>query len=74
MDRKLSTELLNIDPHYFKRASSDSLASDSKSSSLNSKLGQDSVSNIKLVVKYWSHRLWEDQRKVGQLFSGQESV
>uniref|UniRef100_A0A1B6HZS2 phosphatidylinositol-3,5-bisphosphate 3-phosphatase n=1 Tax=Homalodisca liturata TaxID=320908 RepID=A0A1B6HZS2_9HEMI len=44
MDRKSSTELLNIEPNYFKNASSDSLASDSKSSSLNSKLGQDSSS------------------------------
>uniref|UniRef100_A0A1B6MD37 phosphatidylinositol-3,5-bisphosphate 3-phosphatase n=1 Tax=Graphocephala atropunctata TaxID=36148 RepID=A0A1B6MD37_9HEMI len=45
MDRKSSSELLNIDPHFIKNASSDSLASDSKSSSLNSKLGQDSVSS-----------------------------
>lgn len=44
MDRKSSSELLNIEPLYLKNASSDSLASDSKSSSLNSKLGQDSVS------------------------------
>lgn len=45
MEKKSSTELLNIDSHYMKNASSDSLASDSKSSSLNSKLGQDSVSS-----------------------------
>ncbi|XP_054271284.1 myotubularin-related protein 2 isoform X1 [Macrosteles quadrilineatus] len=45
MDRKSSSELLNLEPLYMKNASSDSLASDSKSSSLNSKLGQDSVSS-----------------------------
>lgn len=44
MDRKPSSELLNLEPLHMKNASSDSLASDSKSSSLNSKLGQDSVS------------------------------
>ncbi|XP_054271286.1 myotubularin-related protein 2 isoform X2 [Macrosteles quadrilineatus] len=44
MDRKSSSELLNLEPLYMKNASSDSLASDSKSSSLNSKLGQDSSS------------------------------
>lgn len=50
MEKKSSTELLNIDSHYMKNASSDSLASDSKSSSLNSKLGQDSVSSQYLVM------------------------
>lgn len=47
MDRKPSSELLNLEPLHMKNASSDSLASDSKSSSLNSKLGQDSVSSSK---------------------------
>uniref|UniRef100_A0A1B6CJN7 phosphatidylinositol-3,5-bisphosphate 3-phosphatase n=1 Tax=Clastoptera arizonana TaxID=38151 RepID=A0A1B6CJN7_9HEMI len=47
MDRKSSSELLNLEPlnSNIKNLSSDSLASDSKSSSLNSKLGQDS-SNV----------------------------
>jgi hypothetical protein len=44
MDSKGSAELLNSETNHAKHASSDSLASDSKSSSLNSKLGQESVS------------------------------
>ncbi|PSN36835.1 Myotubularin-related protein 2 [Blattella germanica] len=47
MDRKGSAELLNSETNHSKHASSDSLASDSKSSSLNSKLGQESVSSGK---------------------------
>jgi myotubularin-related protein 1/2 len=44
MDRRGSAELLNCETNHSKHASCDSLASDSKSSSLNSKLGQESVS------------------------------
>lgn len=44
MDKHNSSELLNSDFSLSKNASSDSLDSDSKSSSLNSKHGQDSVS------------------------------
>ncbi|PNF22377.1 Myotubularin-related protein 2 [Cryptotermes secundus] len=47
MDRKGSAELLNSETNHSKHASCDSLASDSKSSSLNSKLGQESVSSGK---------------------------
>lgn len=43
MDKRGSTELLDI-KHNSKNASSDSLNSDSKSSSLNSKMGQEAVS------------------------------
>lgn len=44
MERKSSSDLLSSEGNHSKNASLDSLASDSKSSSLNSKLGQDSAS------------------------------
>lgn len=44
MEKRGSAELLNVDQNNSKNASSDSLNSDSKSSSLNSKMGQESVS------------------------------
>lgn len=47
MDKHNSSEILNSDFSLSKNASSDSLDSDSKSSSLNSKHGQDSVSFLK---------------------------
>ncbi|XP_075228079.1 phosphatidylinositol-3-phosphate phosphatase isoform X2 [Lycorma delicatula] len=47
MERKSNSDLLEMESLNAKHASSDSLASDSKSSSLNSKLGQDSVSSSK---------------------------
>lgn len=54
MDKHNSSELLNSDFSLSKNASSDSLDSDSKSSSLNSKHGQDSVSFLKgLIYAYW---------------------
>ncbi|RZF46424.1 hypothetical protein LSTR_LSTR012499 [Laodelphax striatellus] len=43
-ERKSTSDLLEMENFNLKNASSDSLASDSKSSSLNSKLGQDSSS------------------------------
>lgn len=43
MDKRGSAELLNVEQNNSKNASSDSLNSDSKSSSLNSKMGQESV-------------------------------
>lgn len=43
MEKKTSAELLNVDQNNSKNASSDSLNTDSKSSSLNSKMGQESV-------------------------------
>lgn len=49
MDKHNSSELLNSDYSVSKNASSDSLDSDSKSSSLNSKHGQDSVSFPKML-------------------------
>lgn len=55
MEKRGSAELLNVDQNHFKNASSDSLNSDSKSSSLNSKMGQESVRNnflISLLLKY----------------------
>jgi len=52
MDRKGSAELLSCDANRSKRASCDSLASDSKSSSLNSKLGQESVSILAVNCLY----------------------
>lgn len=42
MEKKSSVELLNVDQNNSKNASSDSLNTDSKSSSLNSKMGQES--------------------------------
>ncbi|KAK1134323.1 Myotubularin- protein 2, variant 3 [Melipona bicolor] len=42
MEKRSSAELLNIEQNNSKNASSDSLNSDSKSSSLNSKMGQES--------------------------------
>lgn len=54
MDKHNSSELLSSDFSLSKNASSDSLDSDSKSSSLNSKHGQDSVSFLKrLIYSYW---------------------
>lgn len=53
MDKHNSSELLNSDFSLSKNASSDSLDSDSKSSSLNSKHGQDSVSFLKGLI--YSH-------------------
>ncbi|XP_051167073.1 myotubularin-related protein 2 isoform X1 [Leptopilina boulardi] len=44
MEKKSSVELLNVDQNNSKNASSDSLNTDSKSSSLNSKMGQESES------------------------------
>lgn len=44
MEKRGSAELLNVEQNNSKNASSDSLNSDSKSSSLNSKMGQESVS------------------------------
>ena len=52
MDRKGSAELLSCDTNRSKHASCDSLASDSKSSSLNSKLGQESVSILAVNCLY----------------------
>jgi len=52
MDRKGSAELLSCDASRSKHASCDSLASDSKSSSLNSKLGQESVSILAVNCLY----------------------
>lgn len=46
MDKRGSAELLNVEQNNSKNASSDSLNSDSKSSSLNSKMGQESVSTF----------------------------
>lgn len=43
MEKRGSAELLNVEQNNSKNASSDSLNSDSKSSSLNSKMGQESV-------------------------------
>ena len=50
MDKRGSAELLNVDPNHFKNASSDSLNSDSKSSSLNSKMGQESVNTNCIII------------------------
>lgn len=52
MDKSGSAELLNTDITGYKIVSLDSLNSDSKSSSLNSKHGQESVSltNLKLLI------------------------
>ncbi|XP_046398778.1 myotubularin-related protein 2 isoform X1 [Ischnura elegans] len=47
MERKGSSDILSSEGNHSKHASLDSLASDSKSSSLNSKLGQDSASSSK---------------------------
>jgi len=62
MDRKGSAELLSCDTNRSKHASCDSLASDSKSSSLNSKLGRESVSILAVNCLYcvsftYTHRL-----------------
>lgn len=46
MEKRGSAELLNVEQNNSKNASSDSLNSDSKSSSLNSKMGQESVNVI----------------------------
>ncbi|XP_039287776.1 myotubularin-related protein 2 [Nilaparvata lugens] len=46
-ERKSTSDLLEMETFNSKNASSDSLASDSKSSSLNSKLGQDSADSYK---------------------------
>lgn len=46
MDKRGSAELLNVEQNNSKNASSDSLNSDSKSSSLNSKMGQESVLHL----------------------------
>lgn len=55
MEKKDSAELLNIEQNSSKNASSDSLNSDSKSSSLNSKMGQESVIYLGLInsISYW---------------------
>jgi len=53
MDRKGGAELLSCDTNRTKHASCDSLASDSKSSSLNSKLGQESVSILAVNCLYY---------------------
>lgn len=49
MEKRGSAELLNIEQNNSKNASSDSLNSDSKSSSLNSKMGQESVIYFGLI-------------------------
>lgn len=50
MEKRGSAELLGVE-HNSKNASSDSLNSDSKSSSLNSKMGQESVRKYFLLAK-----------------------
>lgn len=50
MDKSGSAELLNAEVNNYKIVSLDSLNSDSKSSSLNSKHGQESVCNLSLVI------------------------
>lgn len=51
MDKRGSAEVLSVEQNNSKNASSDSLNSDSKSSSLNSKMGQESVSNVDLFIQ-----------------------
>lgn len=57
MEKRGSAELLNVEQNNSKNASSDSLNSDSKSSSLNSKMGQESVLNliIQLTTNFYKH-------------------
>lgn len=50
MEKKSSVELLNVDQNNSKNASSDSLNTDSKSSSLNSKMGQESVRILFIII------------------------
>jgi len=51
MEKRVSAELLGTEQSNSKNASSDSLNSDSKSSSLNSKMGQESVRNRAYLIK-----------------------
>lgn len=57
MDKRGSAELLNVEQNNSKNASSDSLNSDSKSSSLNSKMGQESVLHliIQLTTNFYKN-------------------
>jgi len=51
MEKRVSAELLGTEQNNSKNASSDSLNSDSKSSSLNSKMGQESVRSRVYLIK-----------------------